>query len=387
MNVIQFDEKEIQHRINKCQEKINAAGMQGMMLTNKYNIYYYSDYRAVGYEHSYTRSNFLFIPSKGKPILLVQVFNEPDARSCVKNTCEVRMYKGLMGPTLAELQNVMQEANMFSGTIGMEIGSEQRIDFGVELLDKMRSEWTHIKFTDASSILWSQRFIKSETEIQCIRKACQATSYAFDHIFDQIHVGMSEADVCRLMKIAMLEGGCDDLKGAIVCIGQENYPRISKAIGGNRKIQPDDFVWIDAQGDYRWYGSDFCRAGVAGPISSQREEMQNMIYELTSNVIKQLKPGIMASDVAQMCREEFDRAGHPTSFECGRFGHGVGLLSAESPSIAVNDHTVLQSGMVITLEPGIVNNYGVFTIEENILITKNGYEVLSGSSRKLHKII
>jgi len=386
MEVIEFSAEEIQQRVRVCQQNLVKNQMKGLIISNKYNLYYYSNYRPIIYETSYTRTNYLFIPREGKPVVLVHLFNEQDARLSCTSFFEVRMFKNLRGPSMEELQSVFEDLDMCSGKVGMELGYEQRIDFEVQLFEKMKEQFKEVEYVDASDLIWNQRMYKSETEALCVQKACEATSYAFDRIFDEIHEGMTEAEVARLMKQYMLEGGADDLKGSVVCIGEENYPRISKVLLGNRKLQKGDFVWIDAQADYRGYSSDFCRAGIVGNVSKEREEMQDLIHRITMNTIRQLKPGMTAADVAGCCKDEFIRAGYGSSFECGRFGHGVGLLVTEPPSITLDDQTVLAPGMIITIEPGIVNEYGVFDIEENILITADGYKILSGSSRKLHEI-
>ena len=85
--------------------------------------------------------------------------------------------------------------------------------------------------------------------------------------------------------------------------------------------------------------------------------------------------------ITTMCAD-----GLPWSFDCGRAGHGVGLQLTEPPSIATCDDTLLQPGMVVTCEPGYVNEIGCFDIEENILVTEDGYEILSSGKRELHEI-
>lgn len=67
-------------------------------------------------------------------------------------------------------------------------------------------------------------------------------------------------------------------------------------------------------------------------------------------------------------------------------GHGMGLMSTEPPSVTVRDEGILRPGMIINLEPGILVDTGVFCIEENYVITEDGYERLSTGSRKLHQI-
>ena len=93
-----------------------------------------------------------------------------------------------------------------------------------------------------------------------------------------------------------------------------------------------------------------------------------------------------AAKIYETCGHEMEKHGLPWSFECGRAGHGVGLQLTEPPSIAGCDSTVLQPGMVITCEPGYVCDLGCFDIEENVLVTEDGFEILSGGRRELHEI-
>ena len=125
---------------------------------------------------------------------------------------------------------------------------------------------------------------------------------------------------------------------------------------------------------------------MGGPTPEQ-DRLQDLIHEITMKGISKIKPGVPVSAIYDTCAEEFLKAGLPWSFECGRAGHGVGLQLTEPPSLARCDDSVLKAGMIITVEPGYVDNeLGCFDIEENILVTEDGYEILSSASRKLHTI-
>ncbi|MGD9280722.1 MAG: M24 family metallopeptidase, partial [Desulfobacterales bacterium] len=76
----------------------------------------------------------------------------------------------------------------------------------------------------------------------------------------------------------------------------------------------------------------------------------------------------------------------PSSFDCGRMGHGMGIMSTEPPSITKQNKTVLLEGMIINIEPGFVKENGVFNIEEDVVVTKDGAEILSGAKRTLYEI-
>jgi Xaa-Pro aminopeptidase len=103
--------------------------------------------------------------------------------------------------------------------------------------------------------------------------------------------------------------------------------------------------------------------------------------------IAQVKPGIPASAIAEFCYSELERLDfHITSSitrRAERVGHGVGLNMTEPPHMAVYDHTPLEPGMVITIEPGVATEYGTFQAEEDLIVTAEGCEVLSEAPRTL----
>jgi Xaa-Pro aminopeptidase len=121
-------------------------------------------------------------------------------------------------------------------------------------------------------------------------------------------------------------------------------------------------------------------------IPQEYQDLQALVHEVTMDAVKALSPGVPVAEIAKICANGLISRGFDASFECGRMGHGMGLLSTEPSSVTPFDETILQEGMIINLEPGIVKDYGVFDIEENMVITNDGYKILSGGSRKLHHI-
>lgn len=384
MDIIKFTEEDIQARITLCQKKMEEQNLAGLVVSAESNLNYYSDFRTHAPWSTFTRPTFLFIPRKGTSILLAQTFVVPEAKAIAK-CCDTKGFDSLLGPTATELKEIMVELEMDQGRIGFELGFEQRIGFQVDLYEALKKEVPNGEFVDASSLIWSQRIIKSPKEIDCLRKACQATSYTHDKVFANIRKGMTEREISQLVQKYMLEGGAEYPGFVIITSGEGNYERISK-ISTDRRIQDGDLVWLDLGARYNGYWSDFCRAGVVGEISEERKNLQKQIHEITMNAAESLRPGVPVADVARACAREMEKHGYEATFDCGRMGHGMGLMSTEPPSVTIYDDTILQEGMIINLEPGIVNNLGVFDLEENFVITESGYEILSGGSRKLHSI-
>ena len=348
------------------------------------NINYYSGYRTHAPWTTFTRPMFLFIPAEGRPLLYTQTFVTPEAR-LRSYGCDHRNFDSLLGPTAQDLAGIMEELHMHTGKIGFELGFEQRINYQPDTLFALREILKDAEFADASGIIWSQRIIKSADEIECHRRACQATGYAHDKTFYSIEAGMTEREISMLAQQCMLEGGAEYPGFVIITSGEGNYERIS-AISSDRRIQKGDLLWLDLGAVYNGYWSDFCRAGVVGPISDERNKMQDDIYDATDEAASIMRPGTPIRDVAYACGKALEKRGYSATYDCGRMGHGMGLMSTEPPSVTVRDEGILKPGMIINLEPGILVDTGVFCIEENYVITEDGYERLSTGSRKLHQI-
>ena len=384
MDILIFENQEFLDRISYCQTLLGEQGFSGMMVSAEANINYYSGYRTHAPWTTFTRPMFLFIPTSGQPLLYTQTFVTPEAR-VRSHGCIHRNFDSLLGPTAQELAGIMEELNMHRGKIGLELGFEQRINYQPDVFLALRDALPDASFADASGIIWTQRLIKSPAEIECHRRACAATGYAQDKLFENIEAGMSEREISMLAQQYMLEGGAEYPGFVIITSGSGNYERIS-AISSGRRLQQGDMLWLDLGAIYNGYWSDFCRAGIVGPVSAERGRMQDDIYDVTEEAASIMGPGVPIADVAMACGKALEKRGYSATYDCGRMGHGMGLMSTEPPSVTIHDTGVLKEGMIINLEPGILVDSGVFCIEEDYVITKNGFERLSCGSRKLHSI-
>ncbi len=382
--IIKFTKEEFASRIENCRANMEEAGMSGMMVSAEANINYYSGYRTHAPWTTFTRPMFLFIPMTGKPVLYTQTFVTPEA--AIKSFgCDSRNFDSLLGPTAQELYQIMEELHMAPGKIGLELGHEQRINYQPDTFLKLRELIGPENLADASPLIWKQRIIKSPAEVACHRIACEATGYAHDKTFEAIEAGMTEREISMLAQQFMLEGGAEYPGFVIITSGPGNYERIS-AISSERRIEKGDMLWLDLGAVYNGYWSDFCRAGIVGPISDERNRMQDEIYDVTDEAASIMAPGVPIADVARACGKALEKRGYEATYDCGRMGHGMGLMSTEPVSVTIHEEGVLKEGMIINLEPGIIVESGVFCIEENYVITADGYERLSTGSRKLHQI-
>lgn len=384
MQYLGFPVEEMQKKLDNARALMEEQNLSGLLLTATANYYYFTGIRKLADWATFTRPVFLLLPRKKEPVLYVQNFGYPECRSR-SFVQDIRSFPDLMTTPLEGLVSIMKELDMDKGKVGCELGYEQRMDMPVAAFLQLKDMLPNATFVDAAQLLWQLRMVKMPYEIECMREANRIAAAAFESCFTSIHEGMTEREVARKLVASMAEHGAD-LPGFIIVIsGTGNYDRIS-ARPTDRIIRQGDLVWIDAGTTYKGYWTDWCRAGVVGKPSEEQRRLQAIIHETTMLGVQTVAPGVPVGDIWRACEKSMLAHGLPWSFDCGRAGHGVGLQLTEPPTIAPEDDTLLQPGMVITCEPGYCNDIGCFDIEENVLVTETGYEVLSGARRELYEI-
>ena len=384
MKYYEFPMEEMNRKLLNARELICMEGFSGIVVTGAANHFYFTGFRKLANWASFTRTVFVFIPRDNEPIMYVQEFDGPEAASRSAYP-DVRTFKEIMSAPVDGVVEIMKELGMDKGKIGFELGYEQRMDLSYNDYLAIKEKLPNAEFVDASNLIWKLRMVKLPYEVECLRKSNDITSITFDRCFKEICEGMTEKQVAQRFIAILAEEGAELPGFVIVISGSGNYERIG-ARPTDKVIEKGDLVWIDAGANYKGYFTDFCRAGVVGGGTPEQRRLQSIVHEITMQGCQAIAPGMPAEELYNICAKGFISHGLPLSFECGRAGHGIGLQLTEPPSIAGCDNTVLQPSMVITLEPGYVNELGCFDVEENILVTEAGYEILSGGCRELHNI-
>jgi Xaa-Pro aminopeptidase len=149
-------------------------------------------------------------------------------------------------------------------------------------------------------------------------------------------------------------------------------------------------VWMDAGTSVDGYWSDYSRAAVVGGPSVAQREAQTLVQEATQAGVRLIRPGVPIAEVAAASEDRLAGFTSPITSSisglAGRVGHGIGLDSTEPPHVTQSNPERLMEGMVISVEPGVATEDGLFHIEANVAVTADGYEVLSVAGWKLATI-
>ena len=125
------------------------------------------------------------------------------------------------------------------------------------------------------------------------------------------------------------------------------------------------------------HSADLTRTFFLGTISPLGRKVYNTVARAQKLAIQAVKPGVKTAQIDRMARDEIERAGYGQRF-IHSTGHGVGVEIHEAPWVAATSQDVLETGMIITVEPGIyLPGWGGVRIEDTLLVTRNGYEILT----------
>ncbi|MBA4494961.1 M24 family metallopeptidase [Paenactinomyces guangxiensis] len=233
-----------------------------------------------------------------------------------------------------------------------------------------------------SDIVEELRMIKDEEELSVIRDAALIADRAFYQIIQEIKPGMKEKDVALRLEILMREMGASSSSFDII-VASGLRSALPHGTASDKVLEKGDLVTMDFGAYYQGYASDITRTIMLGQPNEKQKEIYDVVLEAQKCCIAQIRPGITGREADGVARDYITKHGYGDSFGHGT-GHGLGLEVHEAPRLSIHGNTVLAPGMVVTVEPGIyLPELGGVRIEDDVLITESGCEVLTHANKEL----
>ena len=312
---------------------------------------------------------FLFVISQEKHLFVDGRYITGARRDIKDKKVQVHLWKNW-----ADIKKFLQEKNI------QRIGFEKEY-IAVAQLEKWQKETPEINWIRVKTS--KIRMIKTEKEISRMSQAAQITDQVYQKILKAVRPGMSEKDLAKIIRNSFEESGADGLSFDTIVVSGENGA-LPHGQPSDKIIKESELITVDFGCKYQGYCSDFTRTFAVGKeINPKLKEIYQIVQEAQWKGIQAVKPGIKCSEIDQIVRDYIQQKGYGEYFVHST-GHGLGIEVHEAPSISWLDNTVLQPGMVITIEPGIYTpDLGGVRIEDDVLVTKDGFELLTKSPREL----
>jgi Xaa-Pro aminopeptidase len=238
------------------------------------------------------------------------------------------------------------------------------------------------KLKESPPLIEQARMVKDPEETRLIRAAVRMGASLFDHVLETIRPGVIETEVAAELEFAARMAGAEQMSfPTIIASGKRSA--LPHGVASWAKIPAKGFVVCDFGVILAGYCSDMTRTVHAGNPTAEARHAYESVRLAQLAAVKAVKPGISVAEVDKAARKLLKEEGLDKYFSHST-GHGVGLEIHESPRIAAGQADLLKPGMVITVEPGVYipGKFGV-RIEDMVLVTKTGCEVLTPTSKEL----
>jgi Xaa-Pro dipeptidase len=241
-----------------------------------------------------------------------------------------------------------------------------------------------VEMIDIGPELGRLRLIKTDEEIEKLVRAAAITDAVTDEVFGRLRAGQTELAVAVMLGAAIGElGGMLSFESLVQYGPNSALPHMRPT---SRKLDVGDFVLLDFGAAFDGYRADTTRMAVVGEPSERHRSIHSLVLEAHAAAIEAVRAGATTGAIDAAARHIIDAAGFGDRF-IHRVGHGLGLEAHEDPSLDPGSETVLEAGMVFTIEPGVyIPGFGGVRIEDDVVVERDGCRVLTKADRSLRFI-
>jgi len=348
-------------RINHIKRILREGKVDGILITNLENIRYLS---------GFTGSDGAVMITENKGYFLTDSRYTTQAREEVSEFEVIQYKKKIEG-----LSDLITDLGLKG------IGFEAQ-DLTYQAHSKLAERVNEGGLIPINERVKNIRTVKDDGEIGLIKRAIDIASTSLRENVRRIMPGNQEREIALELEFSMRRNGADSIAfDTIVVSGDRSALPHGKP--SEKRIQRGDSVIIDYGAGYRGYYSDETRTFFCGKPNRRQKEVYQIVKDAHDKAISSVRPGIKAMEVDAITRGWIKDAGYGEYFGHGT-GHGVGLAVHENPVIGPESEDIVEEGMVFTIEPGIyIPGWGGVRIEDMVLVTGNGCEVLTNLSKEI----
>jgi Xaa-Pro aminopeptidase len=326
------------------------------------------------YLSGFTGSNGALLLAEATAILFTDPRYTIQARQ--ESTCELHVAKGPLLPAVAEaiarlkVRRVGYEPALMTCEVRDSLGASLPMGASLE---------------PAGGWIESLRAVKSAAEIERIRRSVETNSRAFEQVAARVRAGMREQDLAAELEYRMRRLGAEKPAfETIVASGERSA--LPHAQPGASRLSAGELVVIDMGAQQDGYCSDMTRMLFLGRPGARVKRAYRAVLEAQLAAIDTVRAGVAAARPDAAARRVLRGFGLERAFVHST-GHGLGLEIHEPPRLGRREKLRLKAGMALTIEPGVyIEGFGGIRIEDTVLVTARGCEILTPTSKDLRVI-
>ena len=266
-----------------------------------------------------------------------------------------------------------------------ELYPEGKFTLGLELefitslyLEQIKTKLPNAEIKNISQLFIKSRAIKTEEEIEAFRNITKVQDEALTEMTKHIKVGISEKELVEIYRQGIYKDGRYLPSGWIMLGFGENSSRLSRPT--DRRLKISDAIRFDggSNADFEFYTTDFSRSWLMPEADDILKRTKKILYNAQRKMIKSIKPGMKFSELFNLGMEEVKK--DIPNYTRGHLGHSISLgpQTAEYPVINKDNHDTIEKNMILCVEvPLYTTGLSGFNIEDMILVTEDGCEVLT----------
>lgn len=351
----------MQKRVENLRKQMREEGIQGFLITSPYNLRYLTNFTGttgwafITLDQAYFMTDFRYTEQAEKQCVGYEI---------VKN----------VAPLPVEMARVINPLDLKN--VAFE---EEQVSHALYL---MLEELIDTELVGVAGMIEELREVKDDEEIATIKKACAIADAAFAHIVEFITPGKTEIEVANELDFYMRSLGATGVSfETIVASGIRSA--MPHGVASGKVIEHGDFVTLDYGCYYNGYVSDMTRTISMGQPKEKLAEIYDIVLTAQLKVIDTARPGMTGIELDAVARDYITEKGYGEAFGHST-GHGIGLEIHEGPNVSRLAEKPFVAKNVITDEPGIyLPGIGGVRIEDDLLITNDGCEVLTKSPKEL----
>lgn len=330
-------------RVKKAQEIMKRLNIAALVLEPGAAMDYFSGIQWWRSE----RLTALIIPQQSEVAVVCPFFEEPSIRETLQVGKDVRVWQEHESP-FKQVKAILKDRGITKGKIAFE----ESVRYFV--LQGVMGELSDMEHVSAEPVTRGCRMYKSLHELQLMHKANEVTLKAYEHVWRQLQVGMSQSQVVGLMKQAQSQLGGSGAWALALFNEASAYPHGTRE---EQTIREGSVVLMDCGCTVHGYRSDISRTFVFGEANSKQRKIWNTVHKGQMIAFEKAQIGTAAGKVDDSVRAFYQAQGFGPEYKLPglshRTGHGIGMETHESVNFVYGETTPLQLGMCFSNEPGI----------------------------------